>query len=251
MPVTRRATENNNTIWLPLPAIPLTTFVLAKPDLRFVVTDAYSRWQVDFGLGLHPDERAQYLPKRDLPPNTQQSDRVFHSPGLSFGFIRDGAYQTTKLVDFMSACFGLEGGEKFREWIEDGGGSPRPLDRDDDKAEIEMIKDWFGWMEGLMVYGSIRHELDRRGTGRMFARFGGPLPLGSIKGQPEDAYQVLALGKYRAMRAETERADEAFEEAKAKRAKLPEAQPPQRWDATGRTVEGEGGDGVDMEEMPF
>jgi hypothetical protein len=194
-----------------MPEIPLATFVLAKPELRF--SETYGNWNVNFGLALHPDERAQYLPKRELPPNTQQSDRVFYTCGLSFGYIKDGVYQMPKLVEFMAACFGITGSKIFREWMAEGGGSPRPLDRDDDKAELEMIADWLGWMEGLQVYGSIRHEVDKQNAGQMRARFGGPLPLGSLKGQPEQEYQQLGLGKFRSMRTETEKADHAYQDS--------------------------------------
>ena len=244
MPVTRRATENENTVWVPLPEIPLATFVLAKPSLRF--SDTFGTWSINFGLALHPDSRAQFLPKRELPKNTQQSDRAFYSAGPSVGYFKDGAYVTTKLVDFMAACFGLEGGKKFRDWIEGGGGFPRPIDRDDDKAELQMMEDWLSWMEGLQVYGSIRHEKDKQNAGQVRARFGGPLPLGSLPGTPEAEYQALALGKFRSMRVETEQADNAYEESKKVKSikgkaltpdnALPEAPPVQQFTADGDAV---------------
>jgi hypothetical protein len=202
-----------------MPEIPLATFVLAKPDLRFGET--YGNWNVNFGLALHLDERAHYLPKVTLPENTQQSDRVFYTCGLSFGYIKDNVYVMPKLVEFMAACFGLEGGKAFRKWMEEGGGSPRPLDRDDDKAELQMIGDWLGWMEGLMVYGSVRHEPDRANAGQMRSRYGGPLPLGSLPGAPEKEYQQIGLGKYRSMRTETEKADHDYEASLKAKAPTP------------------------------
>jgi len=105
-----------------------------------------------------------------------------------------------------------------------------------------MIGDWLGWMEGLMVYGSIRHEKDKQNAGQVRARFGGPLPLGSLKGQPEKEYQQLGLGKFRSMRVETEQADHEYEEARKAKGlgpqrngtPLPSAAP-----ATQFTVDGE------------
>ena len=210
MPVVRRATENQNTTWIPLPETPLARFVLVKPALKF--SDRFGNWQVQFGLSLHTEWRERLIPIRDLPPNTQQSDRAFYSPNLSLGFInREGVYQSTNLIDFMTACFGTQGGKKFRKWVEAGGGPPRPLDRDDDKAEIAMIGDWLGWMEGLEVFGSIRHEPDRAGTGTMYPRFGGAMPIGSLPKEPEPDYQTMAEGKFRSMELETKAADEAYE----------------------------------------
>ena len=259
MPVTRRATENNNTTWIPLSEIPLATFVLARPALKF--SETYGNWNVNFGLALHPDARAQFIPTRELPPNTQQSDRAFYSPGLSFGYIKDGVYQMPKLIEFMAACFGVEGGKQFRKWMEEGGGSPRPLDRDDDKAELEMINDWLGWMEGLQVYGSIRHEKDKQNAGQMRARFGGPLPLGSLPGQPEKEYQQVGVSKYRSMRTETEKADHDFEESLKVKSlngkptplrapKLEELKPAEQFTADGQEVNAKT-DQVEDDDPPF
>lgn len=250
MPVTRRATENVNTTWIPIPEIPLATFVLAKPELRF--SETYGNWNVNFGLALHPDLREQFIPKRELPENTQQSDRVFYTCGLSFGYIKDGQYQMPKLVEFMAACFGVAGGKAFRAWMAEGGGSPRPLDRDDDKAELEMIGDWLGWMEGLLVYGSVRHENDKQNPGQVRSRFGGPLPLGSLPGQPEIEYQQLGAGKFRLMRTETEKADHDYEELRKQKGKvvqmaarggkaaapaLPDPPPAQQYTADGEEID--------------
>jgi hypothetical protein len=272
MPVVRRATENNNTTWIPIPETPLARFVLVKPALR--LSQTYGNWMVNFGLSLSPDWRARVLPTvRSLPENTQQSDRVFHSPGLSLGFMKDGVYQSTNLIDFMTACFGVKGGKKFRTWIESGGGPPRPLDRDDDKEEIRLIGDWLGWMEGLELYGSIRHEPDRMNPGTVRSRFGGEMPIGSLPNDPEPDYQTLAEGKLRSMMLETKAADEAYQKLQAERLGRPltapkttkvaapaypaeeaKEEPAQRFDATGRPVGGEGGNGVspdDDDEVPF
>lgn len=264
MPVVRRATENSNTTWLPVPETPLARFVLVKPALRF--SEKFGNWMVNFGLSLHPDWKDRLLPKVTLPEFTQQSDRVFYSPGLTMGWIKDGVYQSTNLVDFMTACFGTQGGKKFRKWIEQGGGPPRPLDRDDDKAEIQMIGDWLGWMEGLEVYGSIRHERDKANTGVMYPRFGGAMPIGSLPKEPEPDYQTLAEGKFRSMELETKSADEEYEAFKNNGAsgttRLPpggprqrtaapavpsqETPPAEQFDTHGRPVGGNGGAGVDL-----
>ena len=252
MPVVRRATENVNTTWIPIPETPLARFVLVKPTLRF--SDTFGNWSVNFGLSLHPDWRARIVPTRTLPENTQQSDRAFYSPGLSLGFFRDGAYQSTNLIDFMTACFGVQGGKKFRKWVEAGGGPPRPLDRDDDKAEIQMIQDWLGWMEGLEVYGSIRHERDKQNPTQMRARFGGQMPIGSLPNEPEPDYQTLAEGKFRSMELESKQADEAYQGQLQTAARDPlrtgrpaAMDPPvQRYDAHGRAVGGAGGVGNDL-----
>ena len=257
----------------PHPGDPLARFVLVKPALR--LSQTYGNWMVNFGLSLSPDWRARVLPTvRSLPENTQQSDRVFHSPGLSLGFMKDGVYQSTNLIDFMTACFGVKGGKKFRTWIESGGGPPRPLDRDDDVAEIKAIGDWLGWMEGLELYGSIRHEPDRMNPGTVRSRFGGEMPIGSLPNDPEPDYQTLAEGKLRSMMLETKAADEAYEKLKAEqqgrlsriaaparpkeeaktKATAVEDQPKVQYDATGRPVGGEGGNGVspdDDDEVPF
>lgn len=273
MPVVRRATENNNTTWLPLPEKPLARFVLVKPALRLSPT--FGNWKVNFGLSLHPEWRERVLGKpKALPENTQQSDRAFHSVNLSLGYIKDGMYQTTNLIDFMTACFGVEGGKKFRAWVEAGGGPPRPLDRDDDVAEIKLIGDWLGWMEGLEVFGSIRHDLDRSGNGVIWARFGGEMPIGSLPDQEEPDYQTLAEGKLRSMVMETKAADEAYEKLLAERrgrpltapkvahqpaaVQAPRSSAPEQegaeFDAMGRPIAGEGGNGVspdDEEDPPF
>ena len=239
MPVVRRATENQNTTWIPLPETPLARFVLVKPALRF--SERFGNWTVNFGLSLHTEWRERLIPTRELPPNHQQSDRAFYSPGLSLGWMKDGVYQSTNLIDFMTACFGTQGGKKFRKWVEAGGGPPRPLDRDDDKAEIAMIGDWLGWMEGLEVFGSIRHEPDRAGTGTMYPRFGGAMPIGSLPEEPEPDYQTMAEGKFRSMELETKAADEAYEALKKNGAQggtsLPPAGPRQRTAAPARPAE--------------
>jgi hypothetical protein len=42
----------------------------------------------------------------------------------------------------VAACLGIGQTKKFREWIAQGGGPPRPDDLDDKKAEL----DWLKWL---------------------------------------------------------------------------------------------------------
>ena len=72
-------------------------------------------------------------------------------------------------------------------------------------------------MEGLELYGSIRHEPDRMNPGTVRSRFGGEMPIGSLPNDPEPDYQTLAEGKLRSMQLETKAADEAYDKLLAER----------------------------------
>lgn len=201
MSLLRRATESQfgeTTEWEPL-AEGFRRFEIGHPELRY---DTRGKLRVQFPLVLTPEEQKRQ--DDDLGPVEQgkmRSWRTSYRPGLSLGWIQQGQYQTTMLIDFLCAALGVENGKRFRKWIEEGGGPRRPADKDDAEAEQELILSWLGWWEGLQVFGTITHsEPDK--LGRIWANFAGPMPIGSLPGQPEPDYQSLCRGKFRAMREE-------------------------------------------------
>ena len=120
MALLRKANEVSQTDWHPMPE-GLWRWRIGKPELRY--SERYSNYQVRFVLRLAQAEVARLLADfDDPPPGAQQSTQVWYSVGLSLGWVdKKGQYQTTKLVDFLAACFGAGGnGKKFREWIEAG-----------------------------------------------------------------------------------------------------------------------------------
>lgn len=200
MSVLRRATESQSgdTEWLPL-AEGFWRFEIGKPEFKY---DQRGKLRVHFPLVLTPTEQKRLTDQEGEPGEGQmQSWRASYRPGLSLGFFQSGVYQPTMLIDFLCAALGVENGKRFRKWIEEGGGPQRPADRNDDQAELDLILAWLGWWEGLEVFGTITHsEPDKQG--RIWANFAGPMPIGSLPGQPEPDYQALCRGKFRAMREE-------------------------------------------------
>lgn len=200
MSVLRRATESQSgdTEWLPLTE-GLWRFEIGQPEFKY---DSRGKLRVHFPLVLTPDEQTRLKEQEGEPPEGQmQSWRASYRPGLSLGFFQSGVYQPTMLIDFLCASLGVENGKRFRKWIEEGGGPRRPEDRDDQQAELDLILAWLQWWQGLEVFGTITHsEPDKQG--RIWANFAGPMPVGSLPGQPEPDYQALCRGKFRAMREE-------------------------------------------------
>jgi hypothetical protein len=203
MPLMRRANEVDTSEWRPIPLGVWRFRVNPAPEIKF-----YEQWnshRARFPLLLTTDEQTRLFEEHGKPPEeTQQSTRASYLSGLSLGYPdrATGQYKSTKLVDFLAACLGQQNQKRFYDWIANGGGPPKIPDPDDQQAELEAIGQWLGWFEDLEVLGSIRHEEDAKGT--IWARFGGPMAIGSLPGQKEDEYQAIGRGKLRSMIAEYE-----------------------------------------------
>lgn len=207
MTILRRATENQQSDWRPIPE-GMYEFELLKPEVFY--DEKYSKHQVRFPLSLLESERARVMTEHplpsDAPEGTQQSWRVSYKCGLSLGFIdRLGNYRSTRLVDFLAPCFGHENQRKFRKWIEAGGGPPKPPDPDNPEQEIEAIAAWLEWWQGLQVLGAVSHS--PRDGGGVWANFGGPLAIGSLPRDKRPEYQAFGRGKLAAMLAESRGAE--------------------------------------------
>ncbi len=215
MPLLKRATDQTQSQWLPT-AEGLWRWVIGVPELK--LSEKYGNYQVRFPLVLTQTEQARM--KADLgdpPEGMMQSWRTSYTVGLSLGYVqRDGQYKSTKLVDFLAAALGSGATKKFREWIANGGGPPRPDDMDDQKAELDGVSEWLKWWENLEVYGTITH---REGDGTTYANFAGPLPVGSLPGQKDNDYDAHGRGKLRAIMAESGETRE--DHARAARAPRP------------------------------
>ena len=197
MPLLPRATDSQDTQWRNA-AEGFWRFVIGKPVLAEDKT--YGGMKVRWPLELTPDEQERMRQQMDdLPPGWQQSYRSSYRVGLSIRKKANGEW--SYLVDFLCAAMGVENGKKLRKWIEAGGGPRRPEDKDDQETELALIQSWLDWWEGLEVFGTITHSKPDS-QGRIWANFGGPLPIGSLPNQPEPDYQALCRGKLRAMREE-------------------------------------------------
>lgn len=200
MSVLNRATEQQDTKWQEVPE-GLWRWIVGVPELK--VPDRFG-YRVKFPLSLTGPEQARLVAEHAPPPDdVKQSYRVSYTVGLSLGFFRQGQFQSTKLIDFLSACLGSSNTKKFREWIAAGGGPPRPEDKDDAKAEIALIEEWLKWWENLELYGTITHATDKENPDKVFARFAGPMAVGSLPGQKDDEYQAHGRGKLRAIIVES------------------------------------------------
>ena len=201
MSILTRATERSQSDWRAIPE-QMWRFRLGKPEVR--PDQKYGGYNAIFPLSLTLDEQTRLLEQYGEPdPGTAQSTRTNYRTALKLGWFKDNQYQTTRLVDFLCAVMGVEGGRKLRKWIEQGGGPPRPDDRDDQHAELALIEEWLGWWEDLEVFGTITHSTSST-TGSIWSNFGGPLPIGSLPGQPEPEYQSMCRGKLRAMLTEVQ-----------------------------------------------
>lgn len=210
MSILRRATEQQQSDWRPVPE-GLWRWVVGVPELK--LSEKFGNYQVRFPLSLTSDEKDRLKTEAGDPPEgIQQSWRTAYTVGLSLGYVqRDGQYKTTKLIDFLAACMGQSNTKGFRKWVADGGGPPRPADKDDQKAELDCIGEWLKWWENLEVYGAVRHTAAESGV--TYANFAGPMPVGSLPGQRDDDYQALGRGKLRAMLAETDMANDLVEKS--------------------------------------
>jgi len=207
MPLLRRANDTQASEWNPVPE-GVWRFHLGAPEVQF--NDRWNAYQARFPLELTTAEQDRLIEEFGRPPEgVQQSFRVpAYTAGLSLGFFqKDGQYKSTKLIDFLSACLGRANEKRFREWIQKGGGPLPADDPDDPEQEIAAIGEWLRWWEDLELYGSVRHEEDKNVAGVIWARFGGPMAIGSMPGQKEEHYQSIGLGKLRGMIAESEGAE--------------------------------------------
>jgi hypothetical protein len=203
MPLMRRANEASEGEWRPIPVAMWRFRINPAPEIKYF--EQWNSQRARFPLILTTNEQTRLLEEYGQPPEgTQQSTRTTYMTGLSLGYPdrKTGQYKSTKLTDFLAACLGQANQKRFFDWIADGGGPPKIPNPDDQQAELDAITRWLGWFEDLEVLGSIRHEEDAQGT--IWARFGGPLAVGSIPGQREDQYQAIGLGKLRSMIAEYE-----------------------------------------------
>jgi hypothetical protein len=199
MTVLRRATDQQQSEWSPLPE-GLWRFVLGLPELT--QSAKYGSWQVRFPLVLTESEQQRLTDEwGDPPEGTQQSWRTIYYVPLKLGYVKDGVYESTKLIDMLAAALGSNNGKRFREWIGSGGGPPRPEDRDDDRAELALIGEWLRWWEDLQVYGTIAHRPGANGN--VWANFTTPMAVGSLPGQPDAEYQAHGLQKLRSIIAES------------------------------------------------
>src|SRR5215831_2051187 len=207
MPIIRRANDQQASEWDPIPIGVWRFQISPAPEVKY--NERFGNYGARFPLLLVPSEQERLRDEFDKPPEgMQQSWRVSYTTGLSLGYFqRDGQYKSTKLIDFLEACLGSANAKRFREWIMAGGGPQKGADPEDPEEELKLIAEWLGWFEGLEVLGSVRHEEDANGS--IWARFGGPMAVGSLPGQREDEYQAVGRGKLRSMIAEFEASGEA------------------------------------------
>jgi hypothetical protein len=240
MPLLKRASEQTQSDWRLLPE-GVARFIIGKPEL--FLDEKYGNYRVRFPLSLPPSEQDRIFEELGKPEDgIQQSYRANYRVGLSLGYVdKTGTYKTTKLVDMLASAFGSTNSKKFREWIANGGGPPRPADLDDQQGELACISDWLDWWEGLELYGTIRHQDSADGS-TTYANFAGPMAIGSLPGQKDDDYQAHGRGKLRALIAESgdQREDKHREERL-------EAQGFERFTPDGKAVRTSGPD----DELPF
>ena len=201
MALLRRANDEQASEWQPVPE-GVWRWVIDRPEVK--LSERFGNYQVRFPLALTPDEMERLIDEHGKPPEgTQQSYRCSYTTGLSLGYTqRDGQYKSTKLIDFLSAAVGQANVKRFRDWVAAGGGPPKAEDPDDQQQELDQIQHWLEWFQGLEVYGSVRHEEDKQQANVWWARFAGPMAVGSLPGQREDDYQAVGRGKLRSMIAE-------------------------------------------------
>lgn len=239
MPLLRRASEQTQSEWRNIDE-GLWRFRLGKPELK--LNETYGKYQVRFPMTLTAEEQKRLLAEHEEDIRIhggQQSFRTMYTVGLSLGYMKDGRYESTKLIDFLAAVLGVGQTKKFREWIAQGGGPPRPTDLNDEKAELELIADWLGWWEDLEVYGTITHADTDKGV---FTRFAGPLAVGSLPGQKDPDYDAHGRGKLRAIIADSGETRESHA-----RDNREDNQPPvERYTANGEQVTADG-----SPELPF
>jgi hypothetical protein len=173
---------------------------IGKPELKFF--EGKDKPSVNFPLKLTDAEIERYTTEFGGPDaGKQQSYRPAfggYTVGLSLGWYdQKGVFQTTMLVDFLTACFGSKNQKEARKWLESGA-CPELSDDMTKEEQGAAIIAWLEYVEDMEILGSIRHKEGKQGG--VLARFGGPLPVGSpgtLWGAEPD-YQSFGKGKLRA-----------------------------------------------------
>jgi hypothetical protein len=203
--IMRRSTESTfgDQEWVPCPE-GIRRFEIGKPVVGlsgFKDKDGGDKHNVSFPLSLTAEAYERAKEEVELGDGQTLSGKTRYRVGLSLGFWRDGQYQSTKLVDFLCSAFGSTNSKKLRRYIEQGGG-PQLSPEMPVQEQIAAVEEWLGWLEGLEVYGTITHRQDKQDPHKVWSDFAGPLPIGSLPGQPEPDYQATGRGKLRAMISE-------------------------------------------------
>lgn len=180
-------------------------FVIGKPELKFF--DSSEKPSINFPLKLTEAEIKRHAEVYGEPEaGKQQSYRPAfggYTVGCSLGWYdRANVFQTTKLVDFLTACFGQKNQKAVRKWIEDGACPPLDEGMSNEEQGATIIG-WLEYVEDLELIGTVKHSPGK--TGGVLAKFGGPIPIGTpgtIWGQDPD-YQALGRGKLRAWQVAT------------------------------------------------
>lgn len=175
-------------------------WTVGEPTLKFF--DGKPKPSVVFPLRLTDAEVERYKAEYGEPEGgKQQSYRPAfggYTVGLSLGWYdQKGQFQTTNLVDFLTACFGAKNQKDARKWFENGACPPLSDGMTDDEQGAAILE-WLRYVEDMEILGSIKHHPGKQGG--ILARFGGPLPVGTpgtVWGAEPD-YQSFGKGKLRA-----------------------------------------------------
>lgn len=201
MVLTKKATDKNEGNYREIPDGFVGRFVIGKPSLRKVEGKYGVYYMANFPLTLTEAEQKRLVETHGAP-----EDGVLQSWRPSFGGYscgwtlkpkRDGSWL---VVDFLAAAFGSKNARAFRDWIA-AGACPPEREEYTEEQNVQVIENWLAWVENLEIYGTVRH--DQKGD-QLYARFGGPMPVGSLPGQPEPEYQATGKSKLRAMQAESD-----------------------------------------------
>ena len=202
MPIGRRATDQGTggTEWIPLPTGSY-RFEIKGVSVRlspFKNDRGEDQYQVNFALALTDEEYQRVKDEYgEIPEGTDLSGRVWYTCGLTLGWIdRAGAYQSTRLADFLVTLLGSKQQKQLREYIVAGGG---PYLSEDATAEESMAEweTWFEWFHEAKVWGTVTHRQDKKIPGKIRADFGGPMAVGQRPGPADPDYEAWGRGKLR------------------------------------------------------
>lgn len=190
--------RGSDTNWLPIPE-GQHRFKVGKPVLGKYANPTYKNpWKVKFPLELiEVEQKALLAEVGELPEGTQQSYRTSYTAGLSFGYMkRDGSYKDTNLYHFVRNLFGRDNVKDATAWIQ-AGGTPE-ITAPSEAEFIERVEAWLEWFQDMEIFGTITHRAGD--DGRIWADFGGPLPVGLPPQAKDPDYQNFGRGKLRAIR---------------------------------------------------